>query len=177
MKLSDLSPATVADDACTALQGHITSMWLALYGPHDIPAQPSPQGGDVWLAVHVLTRYAQTGELPEGEASIAEYLISTIPLDVLGTSDDDEDAAEAWQLVQRAAIAREKITSRPTQAISTRELAILGSLSHARVRQLIDMGEVAADEVGGPSGRERLVSARDARRWLAARGVAGVGGR
>lgn len=175
-RLATLDPATVAREAVDLVAEHVRR--LTFYaGWDDGPSQIT--GGSLGLEVSQLTAYAQTGAVGDWpDASCAIGCLQTVceclysqagvpgtfgggPLDT-----DDADPDTAIGVVILAAHARYRLDTGPrSQGVPLAELAALASVSPGRLRQLTASGELRSTD-----GRVR---ADDARRWLAARGVAG----
>jgi hypothetical protein len=183
IRLADLTPDDVASAARRAVEDHILRLGWALAGlgsPEVRVPMPSPLG-DLAHSLRALTAYAQTGA--PLDAVVMEYALSIGPImygsahDLAqGTWGDGDMMGEAepdspWGVVLVAAVAREKIASAGVP-VTTHELAVLGSLSHVRMRQLVEAREVTPSDERGHRGAA-LVDAHEARRWLAARGVGG----
>ena len=175
MRLRDLDPAVLAEQAHEHCLGRLTGLAFALgYDLHEGGAGVS----EARHAVHQLAHYARTGVPPEGRAELVhEYLISLIPLDLLPPSGDPEEpdptAPEAVQgvhLVVLAVLAREAL--RQDQPVTSAQLAALGSLTSSAVRAHLVSGELRRWRAGPARGdRRAYVHPEDARRWLGARGV------
>jgi hypothetical protein len=105
------------------------------------------------------------------DAPVQEYLVSLIPLwsSVAGGATDidglqaEADPETPLGLVVCAAVARELLEL--GRSISAVQLAALACLSATQVRQLARSGELVLDD--------GEIAAKEARRWLGARGVPG----
>lgn len=175
VKLSDLTPADVAAEAHDRVVGQ--AQRLAFAAGYDL-VPGGAHTSDVRHAVEALTHYAQTGQYPEGRPElIGEYLQSLAePLYTRATDgagydvpelDHDADPETPWGLVLVAAVARDQIARR--RGVTLAGLAVLAEVSPSRMRQLVSVGELETD-----GGKPARVPAGAARRWLEARGVAGV---
>lgn len=186
MRLRDLDPQTFARELVERVQGHYTTRLMFDLDP-DVRIEwrrVGWQGTNLGLAALVLCHYAKTGEAPE-DAPIAEYLQSycdalyTRPADagmyeVPVVDQVEGDVVEDHDRVLVAAVARDHIAHR--RAVSLRELAVLSEagespVSYARARNLASSGEIVTNGARGRGARN--VEAKDAKRWLGARGVPG----
>ena len=124
---------------------------------------------------YVLTTYAQSGHLPEGERITPHVETVTITLWSSPCSSDDPRRRAAWdhageprnsiELVLRAARCRERLETGKT--VSVRDLAALGGVKIASLRQAVAQRRVLARADGE-------VSPSEARAWLEERGVSRV---
>lgn len=122
----------------------------------------SPSSSVAGEAVLALTRYAQTGA--GLDAPVQEYCISLIPVAPEALDDSGEpDPKTPLGLVVTAAIARERISE--GLPVSTSALAHLASVTPGYIRQLVANQELPATK--------NEIAAKDAARWLGARGVPG----
>lgn len=167
-KLSDLTPDSVALEITDWVNAHLMSLCFAagIVEPVVVP------GGSLAHEVRELTHYAQTGEIdgsPQGRLqTVVDALYSTAHPDASSAVDPADatgkgEPTRAIDVVIRAALARQAIDDGERVPLSW--LAALGGLSVASLRSYAARGELATV---GPE-----VRAKDARRWLGARGVAG----
>ena len=194
MKLADLDPDAVAAAAVRAAIDHLHRVALGLEpavelrlvagdGSTTVPDdEVLARGTDLGLTTRALTVYAQRG-LPvwdwthsgmaaDGLLSVLSALygraadpdLSHTAIDVV----DDVDPSDEVGLVLVAAAARIRIGQ--SAPVTARELGALAGMGAAGVRVYTRSGEL-------PTTNERpaRVPADDAARWLAARGIEGLG--
>lgn len=182
-RLSTIDPDALAIDIARAVADHIWQLGFALLrAPGD---DVSGHGYDderlaaseVARSVRYLARHAKDGTPPADRAPLQEHRITLIPLwqAPLGVSEDPEeslvvDPETELGCVLRASAAREAIDD-GRRSVTPGELAVLAGLDVRQVQQLVTCGEIDASR----EGREYRVAPEEARRWLAARGVAGFG--
>ena len=124
-------------------------------------------------SAYILTAYAQSGHLPEGESIAPHVETVTTTLWSSPCSLEDPRRRAAWdhageprssiELVLRAARCRERLEAGKT--VSVRDLAALGGVKIASLRQAVAQRRVLSRADGE-------VSPSEARVWLAERGVA-----
>lgn len=177
-RLQDLDPETVARDVCRLVSDHLASLTMRV-APSCDPRLPTEDDYALGLGstVQHLTRYAQIGLCGDwtDHGCAADACLDVFsalytcagsteigggPIDVAEEVEDND----AIGVVLLAAHARILLDQR--QALSPRLLAPLSGVTPHQIRHLIRGGELPADGV--------MVSAKDARRWLKARGVEGV---
>lgn len=173
MKLSkidglELARSTVQEALANVhriLHGLAPFSLFAVVGEDGKPIDVTNVAGSVaGSAVVVLTRYAQTGA--GLDAPVQEYCISLIPVAPEALDEQgDPDPKTPLGLVVTAAIARERIVD--GLSVSTSALAILAGVTPGYIRQLVANQELPATK--------NEIAAKDAARWLGARGVPGFG--
>lgn len=168
IKLSTLTPEAVADEVIGWVSSHVMSLCFVA-GITDTIGVP---GGSLAHEVRELTRYALTGELdgsPTGRIqTVAEALYGAAHPDVYPRvegdwAEDAKDPERAIDAVIRAALARQTIAD--GEPVPVRWLCVLAEVPVAYCRVLLSREGLASK--GG------TVTARRAREWLGARGVAG----
>ena len=190
MRLSTLSPEAVGLDAAERVLARLSRLAVPL-SPGVTLALPHADAAASGLALTVadLTRWAQSGDTadwggPEGAEDalleVGEALWSR-PIDagsdgwtvgdLRAALADDSDPRDPVRLAVACAVARWLIAD--GQPVTTGELAALASVSTGRVQQLAAHGELETTVERRGSASVALVAAAEARRWLAARGVAG----
>ena len=190
MRLSTLSPEAVGLDAAERVLARLSRLAVPL-SPGVTLALPHADAAASGLALTVadLTRWAQSGDTadwggPEGAEDalleVGEALWSR-PIDagsdgwtvgdLRAALADDSDPRDPVRLAVGCAVARWLIAD--GQPVTTGELAALASVSTGRVQQLAAHGELETTVERRGSASVALVAAAEARRWLAARGVAG----
>ena len=189
MRLSTLSPEAVGLDAAERVLARLSRLAVPL-SPGVTLALPhaDPAASGLALTVADITRWAQSGDTadwggPEGAEDalleVGEALWSR-PIDagsdgwtvddLRAALADDSDPRDPVRLAVGCAVARWLIAD--GQPVTTGELAALASVSTGRVQQLAGTELTTTVERRG-SASVALVAAAEARRWLAARGVAG----
>lgn len=181
-RLAQIDPDALALDVTRVLIEHVRATLWALYGvgegpaldsrAEEVAASPLAQVPD---AVRQLARYARDGS--ELDAPVHEYLVTLIPLwsapigdaDVDGVG--DADPGTELGCVIRGALARELVGT-PRATLDTTDLAVLAGMSVASVGRLVDAGEIK----GRRGDRGYQIAAKEALRWLAARGAPGFRG-
>lgn len=182
MKLADLKPEAVAAEVCAAVVGHIRQLASGL-SPSlaDRVRGADAKGSDLELEVEALTGYAQrglpvwdwktTGEVSDAMLSVLSALHTSAGSPEIegGILDAPEDADpdSAIGVVLLAARGRWRLDD--GKPIPSREIAALAGIRYQSVKDLGVKGEIAI--AGGE------VRAKEARRWLGARGVPGFGDR
>lgn len=181
-RLCNLTPREVAAHATALLSEHCVRLMFML-DPAIVWQRPAPESSSIGFTASLLTTYAQTGRDPEEspDAPGAKLAIDRI-MDLctalysqagrpgtfetpdLSDAVDGDEPTDPVAVVLVAAWARVGINE--GRALTKRELAVLASMSAGQVRTLVRSGEIRADG--------QVVPADEARRWLAARGVAGV---
>ena len=185
-RLAALNPTALAADADARARAYLARLWGA-----QANRPLSPPGGDVedvgaLLAagarvVTILAQYAKTGELPKGQSTI-EPCVEALGWAVVGAQQgkvspeavravlagkspttDDLHFAIGCAAV-RGLIAR-------GQPVNTSELAALADVSPSFVRQEKLGGKLEVELATEPL--RHVVTAAEARRWLASRGVPG----
>ena len=190
MRLSTLSPSAVGRDAAERVLRRLSRLAVPL-SPGVTLALPHADAAASGLALTAadLTRWAQSGDTadwggPEGAEDalleVGEALWSR-PIDagsdgwtvddLRAALADDSDPRDPVRLAVGCAVARWLIAS--GQPVTTGELAALASVTVGRVQQLAAHGELETTVERRGSASVALVAAAEARRWLAARGVAG----
>lgn len=192
MTLSTLDPLTVGEAAARALVEHLTRAAFRLSPGVTFDLRPTDPAAlrstDLALTAAALTTYAQRGLAAgavwdwTGDEDAADALNEvcsvlatpavgdrgTIPDLLLGHADGADDPV---RLVLTAAWARVCLSR--GDAVTAPQLGALAGLSASRVRALRGAGEIPGWEPGTGRGAEGC-PATVARRWLGARGVAGV---
>ena len=170
--LRDIDPAAVADEVVRLVTEHATRLLLAI----DPSATWSiPHGTGLRHEAHLLALYAQRGLVGDwtDHGCAADALIAVCsalysqagrPGHVGGPDDVDVDPTDKIGVVILAAQARIRIDRR--QAVPVRELAALAGVDKRHVDHLGRQGEIAIED--------GAVKAREARRFLRARGVEGI---
>jgi len=135
---------------------------------------------NIRITGEALCLYAQTGEEP-GDAPIVDYLQSLAEAlyrraadgSSYSVSDLDEgaDPETSWGLVVVGTAARDAIAKR--KEVTAAQLAVLAGLESSSLRRLAAEGDVTPIN---PAGRPLRFEAKEARRWLGGRGVAGFDG-
>lgn len=175
IRLTSLVPSEVAEQVVGLVLDHASSILLAV--DHSATWSAQGHGGLRWT-VQLLTAYAQTGltatDWPSDASAhdamldVCEALYSTAGEPDFGGGDldrlhDEADPATPIGIVLLAAHCRMTLASSPRKAVTVRELAALAGITREAVHR-----QDALHVEGG------WVPGADARRWLAARGVAGV---
>ena len=170
LRLNQLVPELVAEEVAQQACAHVESLLFSLLSPTAALRIPEGlQGAPIYTAVRELAYYAIHGR--ELDAGLRDYMVSLIPLyrsacggdAVVDGLSNEADPETSLGLVIRAACARERILlGEPVSAV---DLGVLAGLSDRQVRQLIRAGEIPA--------QNGLISAKSARRFLAARKVRG----
>ena len=179
MRLADLTPDSVADNAHDAALGHTQRLAFAL--GYDLA--PGGAGlSDIRFACRVLTVYAQTGQ-PPNDAPVAEYYLSLLPLYSSPSEQDSPteipgpegaEPSTPWGLVLRACLVRDKLAD--DDDVTPAELAVLASVNPDAIRKLIRAGEITerskrdSSTSGSPTA---MIPARAAKQWLSGRGIKG----
>lgn len=183
--LADLDPKAIAAEVCRLVIEHLHSVAMRLDMHVQLRletdgAEPGALG--LGPTVQALTQFAQRG-LPvwdwthTGMASDACLDVFAALYSAAGTPEigggitdmvDEVDPSDEIGTMLLAAFARIRIDQRGE--IAPRELAVLAGVSSQYVRHLVRTGELEACP-----GRQVRVPAKDAKRWLAARGVPGFG--
>lgn len=171
IRLSDLTPAAVArevTDWATALLSRVGF----LGGITDPLVAP---GGSLAHEARELTHYAQTGQLDGSPAGRLQTVLDALyttghpgastGLDVADAAGTGGESQYAIDVVLRAALARDTLDQ--GRRVPVAWLAALASLPVATARTYGSRGELDV--------RDGTVAAREARRWLSGRGVAGYG--
>lgn len=177
-RLKDIYPEAFGTAVEDAVENHLFSLAFSL-GMRAVADGIS----NLRYSARDLAAYAVEGA--RLDAPVEEYLISVCPpvwtraADAGGYQTPEFDNANidalpsGWLgeliLVMRAALAREAIEQ--GQDVGPADLAALASISSTQARALLRSGEI----VGGMIDDGWEVSAEEARRWLAARGVPGFG--
>ena len=190
MRLSTLSPEAVGRDAAERVLRRLSRLAVPL-SPGVTLALPHADAAASGLALTVadLTRWAQSGDTADwGSHHGAEDALLEVgealwsrPIDagsdgwtvddLRAALADDSDPRDPVRLAVGCAVARWLIAD--GQPVTTGELAALASVSTGRVQQLAAHGELETTVERRGSASVALVAAAEARRWLAARGVAG----
>jgi hypothetical protein len=189
MNLSTLDPITVGEAAARALVDHLARAAFRLSPGVTLDLHPTTpealRATDLALTVSALTTYAQRGGAVwdwTGDEDAADALTEvcavlgtpavgdrgTVPDLLLGHAEGAEDPV---RLVLTAAWAR--VCLARGDAVTAPQLGALAGLSASRVRALRGAGEIPGWEAGVGRGADGC-PAEVARRWLGARGVAGV---
>jgi hypothetical protein len=165
MKLRDIDPDALATAANDAALGRLWRIAQAC-GVTD-PLVQRCQPSELWLAVHQLATYATEGVPPEQRAE----LIHDYQLSVAEAQDYvDADTRDALETVLLASLAREALAR--NEALSRRLLAVLASVHPDALSRLASAGDAPQ---GYRAGREVRTPVAEARDWLTARGVRGLG--
>jgi hypothetical protein len=169
-RLRDLDPRAVALSVAQQALDHIVNLSMQLISVHTIPQLSEPEYTEIYRVVRVLCGYARGDHALD--SSVHEYLISLIPLwqAPVGEVDVDLLAEETdlhteLGLVIRGALAREKLAG--SHALNTADLAALGGMAQPAVALLLRQGEIRGER----SDEGWRVRAKEARRWLSARGA------
>lgn len=170
-RLSQLVPEQVAEDTAHRALEHVCNLTMSLLSPTaELRGSMKPRETQIFETVRSLAHYAIHGR--GLDADVHEYLVSLIPLytsvaggdaSVDGIS-DEADPETPLGLVICAALARERIDS--NGSLHAVDIAALADLSATQVRLLMRTGEIPA--------RENTVTAKNAKRFLQARRVAGI---
>lgn len=184
-RLATLNPDAIAADCDERLEKHLAA--LAFIGGAGLHVHIQRHGeSDLALTLRALTVYAQRG-LPvwdwssHGEARDAvQKVVCRLygrPSDALKAESDDVgplseiegdlEGDDPIDLVTVAAWARVQIAS--GEPVTVRQLATLAGLDPSIVRRLAKDGELRLSE-----GRPAVAKAKEAKRWLGARGVKGL---
>jgi hypothetical protein len=179
--LRDLDPIAVAGEVAQLVAEHVARL-LFHVDPTAAWHCPSGAGSSLGFSTALLVEWAKRGTNGEqwtaGHAmdaiqSVCEALYSRAGEPGTfggGAIDlDDADPDDAIGVVLLAAHARVRLAHGGD--VPAAELAVLASMSPVNLRLLVRSGELQAVE-----GKPVRVSAEVARRWLAARGIAGVAG-
>lgn len=185
--LASLTPATVGTAAAEALQRHVGRLVVPLAPGVRLTLDP-PQGDtDISLTVASLCAWAQTGELGDWTdhedaadalltASDALYASPLRPwqggdLEAMGDAVAlaRDESPDPVRLVLACALSRLRVCR--GEPVTVSELARLAGVTDGRARQLVTAGELRA--TAGTGTAPSTVTAREARRWLAARGLRG----
>lgn len=173
IKLSTLTPQSVADEVLGWLRNHVGNL-LFVAGNPDHYAVELP-GGSLRYETLALTHYAQTGELPDGDTSAAGYLQTVVEALYAAAHPDvyprvegewqrtGSDPEHAIDCVLRAALARDTIAR--GQPVPLGRLCALVELPVNTLRRYAHRGEISATD--------GAMDAAQAREWLSGRGVAG----
>lgn len=183
VRLSDLTPATVGREAADLVLARLSRLVLPL--SPGVTLRWDQQGdSDLALTVAALTEWAQTGaawdwadheDAADALQTAAEALYAS---PARGWDVGDLEAAleiergeevSAPVLVLACALTRLRVCR--GQAVTLAELARLASISYQRAHQLAGAGEL--EVVRGTAPTPTTVTADEARRWLAARGLRG----
>lgn len=167
-RLSQVDPDALGQQTVAQMRDHLGRQAVAV-GLTVVEAGPA----DLAYTIADLARYARDGVALD--APVQEYLVSLIPLwsAPLGHApspleiEDEADPDEPLGLVIHAALAREAIEQ--GQPVTARQLGALAGVDAQHIRLLARDGEIDLD-----AGR---ATAKEARRWLSGRGVAGFTGR
>ena len=189
MRLSTLSPEAVGRDAAERVLRRLGRLAVPL-SPGVTLALPhaDPAASGLALTAADLTRWAQSGDTADwGSHHGAEDALLEVgealwsrPIDAgsdgwtvgdLRAALADDDPHDPVRLAVGCAVARWLIAS--GQPVTTGELAALASVTVGRVQQLAAHGELETTVERRGRASVALVAAAEARRWLAARGVAG----
>lgn len=188
-RLSQLDPRAVAEEVAGLVANHVAALLFTL----DPGAQwtcPAGAGSSLGFTTALLTDWAQrgtngeewtTGMALDGMQAVCEALYSQagVPgtfgvgeLDRPEPDTDDDPMADADPestigVVLLAANGRCSIAQ--GEPVTAAELGALADMTAVSVRALARAGELAIDLDTRPA----VVAAKDARRWLAARGVPG----
>jgi hypothetical protein len=171
MRLRDLDPEALAEQA----HRHVVERLEILSFGVGYFSEPSTVPRSlVREAVAALATYARGGATPADARGALLHLaaVGLIPasLDPEEPASDASEAVLGVHLVVLAVLAREAL--RGGQAPTATQLAALGSVSSAAIRQHLGSGELRRWRAGPARGdRRAYVHPEDARRWLAARGV------
>lgn len=170
-RLSELTPTDVAIDVCDAVWAMCHQLTLSLgLTPPTAPDPSNHVKSKLGTAVVRLVQFAK-GEQPEVDTSLNDsrlVLESLYGCAALAQDDDTlptaVDLSTAIGVTLIAARARLRLAS--SSYVSTRELAAMASLSIRQIQVLINQGKLKATQQG--------VAPREAKRWLASRGVLNI---
>jgi hypothetical protein len=178
-RIASITPQQAAEYATELLSGHIARLMMHL-DPGIVWRAPEPAASSIGFTTALLTEYARTGRDPEGPGLVRDRIQDicsaiysqagrpgTFEAPDLEVAVDAGEPTDVLSVVIVAAWAR--LGLEEGRALTKRELAVLASLSLRQVRALAASGEIACAEDG-------RVPAKEARRWLRARGVAGMPG-
>ncbi len=181
-RLSQLDPATVADATVRLVQEHV--LRLVQFGLGDATAEVITSGASLRLTTALLVRYAQTGEDREARSAskaaalqrdriqaVCEALYSQAGVPgTFGGGDLDVAESAKGEPTEPIGVALVGAWARAQlgagQPLSTREVAVLASLSVRAIQQASLDGEIEL--------HNGQVKAAEARRWLSGRGVTGL---
>jgi len=198
-RLNDIDPDSVASELASLFLAKariLVSVLLSpAYGLTPLVANESSEdllrSTELFHALKRVSLYAVYGV--ELDAPLDGYIHRLLPLydllpqsrEALGGPISDETRGERepetrFGVVIAAARAREKLDG--GRVLATAELAVLASLGRRQVQHLIDAGEIKArlstkEHREGPRGGAWVVPAKEAARWLEARGARSLGAR
>ena len=180
-RLASLTPHEVAAHATALLSEHVVRLMFHL-DPAIVWRSPPAESSSIGFTAALLTEYAKTGRDPEEgpDAPGAKLAVDrvqdlctalysqagrpgTYETPDLSDAVDGDEPTDPVAVVLVAAWARVGLDE--GRALTKRELAVLASMSAGQVRTLVRSGEIRADGA--------TVPAKEARRWLASRGVPG----
>jgi len=188
-RLADMDPESLARDVVRRALDHVQSIvtridptWSArivtvMGGDGEMPVGPDAHGLGIYATVVRLAHYARTGALGDwqDDACAQDAVLDVMSLlyseagsgEIRGGEYDaaDHDPETPIGLVIVAAMARMRLADRHTAGVSARELGALAGITATQVRHLSRAGEIALED--------GVVPRREARRFLAARGVPG----
>lgn len=164
-RLENIDAAQLADETHDRVLARTLryAQHLGTLDPTAILAATASGPSNARLTVQQLTRYAQTGEPPEGRPElVGKYVQTLVDLDLVPdgeTLHGARDASDPLHVVVMASLARERLAAR--SSVPEAWLAVLGGVATSRIRQIVTAGELrrTADGIHGA----------DARRWLEAR--------
>jgi hypothetical protein len=193
-RLNDIDPDTVALDLASLFLAKATMLVSGLlspaYGLAPLLTDQSSEDDllrstELYRALKRVSLYAVCGV--ELDAPLDDYIHRLLPLylvlpqsrEALGRPGSDDSSEERepetqFGVVIAAARAREKLAA--GRGLATAELAVLASIGRRQVQHLIDAGEIKGrlstkEHREGPRGGAWVVPAKEAARWLEARGV------
>jgi hypothetical protein len=191
VRLSTLSPEAVGRDAAERVLTRLSRLAVPLSpGVTLALSHADAAASGLALTVADLTRFAQSGDTADwGSHHGAEDALLEVG-EALWSRPIDDGSADGWTVDDlRAALAADDDPRDPVrlavgcavarwliadgQPVTTGELAALASVSTGRVQQLAADGELETTVERRGRASVALVAAAEARRWLAARGVAG----
>lgn len=170
--LSELDPKAVAEEVCGWVLDRANRLLFAL---GESASAHHLQQSDLGLSVRELVLYAQEGAPHCADATPGDYVQTVVEAlytaahpgvypTVEGDWSSNEEPEHAIDVVIRAALARERLSSRGSTPIGW--LAPLGGCSVKRLRNLGALGEIKISDNEVPNA--------EARRWLESRGVKGL---
>jgi hypothetical protein len=171
-KLAALDPTAVADAVCQQVADHVSRLATQLWG--GCTPQSGLVVGTLHAEVQALVQWAQTGRAWDWEDSgdawdAASQIVSALYGSAAGNEDlgdliGDADPETPIGIVLVATHCRVRIAQR--ESVTARQVAALAGLSARQVRQIVEDGELTME--GGE------IEAREAKRFLRARGIQGL---
>jgi hypothetical protein len=189
IRLAELDPTAVAREALSTILDHLADYVVPLMPSGEVriigTAEQLAAESTIGPEVSALTLYAQrglpvwdwetTGEVSDAlNGALAALYGSPMGRDSLGpiiaggeAHDVVGDPDSAVDVVILGAWGRWRLDD--GEPVHARDLAVLGGITHARMKSLGSAGEITITK--------GMVEAKEARRWLGARGVPGFVGR